>query len=107
MGPAGTRGDSEVHSRRRGTELEAALLQAAYAQLTMEGVASRAATSKSVLYRRWPNREALVLAAMRRLFVPISSQIPETGTLHGDVVGVLRQLQRRYGEVGTDILQDC
>ncbi len=50
-----------------------------YAQLTMEGVAARAGTSKPVLYRRWPNRAALVLAAMRRQVVPISSDIPDTG----------------------------
>jgi AcrR family transcriptional regulator len=75
-----------------------------YAQLTMEGVAARAGTSKPVLYRRWPNRAALVLAAMRRQVMPISRDIPDTGTLRGDVLGVLRQLRRRYREIGPDIL---
>jgi len=50
-------------TRRRGAELEAALLDAAwdelqavgYAGLTMEAVADRAGTSRAVLYRRWPN----------------------------------------------------
>ena len=54
-------------SRRRGTKLEDALLDAAweelqevgYTRLTMEAVAARAGTSKPVLYRRWPNRARL------------------------------------------------
>lgn len=106
---AGTR---EVLSRRRGVELEDALLQAAweevsevgYAQVTMEGVAARAGTSKPVLYRRWPNRAALVLAATRRQMVPMSREIPDTGTLRGDALSVLRQLRRRYRQIGPDIL---
>lgn len=106
---AGTR---EVLSRRRGVELEESLLQAAweevsevgYAQMTMEGVAARAGTSKPVLYRRWPNRAALVLAATRRQMVPMSSEIPDTGTLRGDVLSLLRQLRRRYRQIGPDIL---
>lgn len=93
-------------------ELEDALLQAAweevsevgYAQVTMEGVAARAGTSKPVLYRRWPNRAALVLAATRRQMVPMSSEIPDTGTLRGDALSLLRQLRRRYRQIGPDIL---
>ena len=61
-------------TRRRGSTLEAALLQAAwdelteagYAAFTMEGVAARAKTSRAVLYRRWPNRPQLVVAALGR-----------------------------------------
>jgi len=64
--------------RRRGALLERALLQAAwdelasvgYARLSMDGVAARAHTSKTVLYRRWPNRAALVVAAMRQHVQP-------------------------------------
>ena len=59
-------------TRRRGSKLEAALLQAAWDELTeagytaftMEGVAARAKTSRAVLYRRWPNRPELVVAAL-------------------------------------------
>ena len=60
-------------TRRRGPELENALLEAAYAELvegglaafTLDGVASRAHTSRPVLYRRWATREELVIAAIR------------------------------------------
>lgn len=87
------------HGRRRhGAELEDALLQAAwdevtsvgYANLTMEGVAARAHTSKAVLYRRWPGRAALILAAVRRRVIPITREVPDTGDLREDVLAVLR-----------------
>lgn len=109
---ASERGGREVVSRRRGAVLEDALLQAAweelsevgYAKLTMEGAAARAGTSKAVLYRRWPNRAGLVLAAMRRRVVALSSDVPDTGSLRGDVLSVLDQLRRRYREIGPDII---
>lgn len=104
--------DSGVRGRRRGPELEDALLQAAwdevsavgYANLTMEGVAARAGTSKTVLYRRWPKRAELVVAAFRRHVVPITSQIPDTGDLRGDVLTVLRQVRQHYQEIGPGII---
>ncbi|MEV6880175.1 TetR/AcrR family transcriptional regulator [Amycolatopsis sp. NPDC051128] len=66
---------AEVKTRRRGTELEDAILRAAaeelaesgYAGLTMERVAQRAGTNKNALYRRRPNRAALGVAAYRHL----------------------------------------
>lgn len=85
-------------SRRRGKALERALLDAAweelaetgYANMTMEGVAKRAGTSKPVLYRRWPSRAELVIAAVQfRMPEVTPGSIPDTGTLRGDLVAVL------------------
>jgi AcrR family transcriptional regulator len=98
--------------RRRGATLERALLQAAwdelvavgYANLTMEGVAARAGTSKAVLYRRWPGRPALVLAAMRQQAPLLSGEVPDTGTLRGDVLALLVRVSRRLSEVGPEII---
>lgn len=98
--------------RRRGAELESAILEAAweeltavgYANVTMEGVADRARTGKQVLYRRWRNRADLILATMRRRVVPIADDIPDTGELRGDVLALLRRMARRYHEVGPDIM---
>lgn len=102
-----TTGDKEhpTRSRRRGEILEAAILQAAwddlsdvgYDHLTMEGVAARAKTNKAVLYRRWANKAKLVVAALRK-FVPRSvNEIPDTGDLREDVrvllLGIARPLQ--------------
>ncbi len=84
--------------RRRGEELEAALLEAAwgeladagFAKLTMESVATRAKTGVAVLYRRWPNKDELVLAAIRHYGETRPVQVPDTGTLRGDVLALLK-----------------
>ena len=76
-------------TRRRGAALEAALLDAAwaelqdvgYARLTMEGVADRASTSRAVIYRRWPSRHELVIAALGHQQPIGRGRIPDTGSL--------------------------
>src|SRR6201992_1835695 len=97
-------------TRRRGAALEDALLDAAwdelqaagYQAMTMEAVADRAGTSRAVLYRRWPKRAELVLAALRR-HRPISSgEVPATGSLRGDVLTLLPQLSDRLAATGPE-----
>ncbi|TCC07400.1 TetR/AcrR family transcriptional regulator [Kribbella soli] len=98
--------------RRRGAELEAVLLDAAwaelmesgYAQLTMEAVAARAQTGKQVLYRRWRNRAELVIASMRHHAGSIVENVPDTGSLRGDVLGVLQQMADRFTQLGPDTI---
>jgi AcrR family transcriptional regulator len=100
----------EGSTRRRGATLENALLDAAwdelqstgYARLTMERVADRAGTSRAVIYRRWRNRAELVIAAMRHHQPVYSGGVPDTGTLRGDVLGVLRRASDRISEIGAD-----
>ncbi|KAB8187898.1 TetR/AcrR family transcriptional regulator [Microbispora catharanthi] len=83
--------------RRRGPELEAALLDAAwdelvevgFAKLTMESVASRASTGIAVLYRRWANKDQLVLAALEHYRNSHPVDVPDTGTLRGDLLAAL------------------
>ena len=95
---------TEAAPRRRGAALEAALLAATwtelaevgYADLTFEGVAARAQTSRMVLYRRWPDRAHLVLAATRRHVTSLTEDIPDTGVLRDDVLTVLRALVEHY-----------
>jgi AcrR family transcriptional regulator len=102
-------------TRRRGDVLLEALLDAAfaelsavgYAKLTMEGVAARAGTSKSVVYRRWPTRAELVIAALRRRAPMLSGELPDTGTLRGDLLAILRRLSRRLRELGPELLQEA
>jgi AcrR family transcriptional regulator len=109
---------TEAKSRRRGERLERAILDAAwaelievgYAKLTMEAVANRAETSKPVLYRRWPTRAELVLAAWRRR-VPAAPKPPDTGTLRGDLVTVFRRVLYRVdamtGEVVAGVMGEA
>lgn len=94
-------------TRRRGAGLEAAILEAAwgeltevgYAALTMEGVAARAKTSRAVLYRRWPSRPELVVAALRHHTDFTSPEEFDSGTLRGDMLALLRHMSTRVGEV--------
>jgi AcrR family transcriptional regulator len=99
--------ERKVASRRRGEELEQAILKATweefqevgFAKLSMEGVAKRAGTSKPVIYRRWPSRmELMVACATSRM--PTAGSIPDTGTLRGDTIAVLKLLRGRMFVVG-------
>lgn len=93
---------TETKSRRRGAELEQAILEAAwaelhavgYAGLTIEAVATRAGTSKPVIYRRWSSRAALVIAAWARN-VPVRQAAPDTGALRSDLLALFTRIARR------------
>lgn len=88
---------AEPRTRRRGEELEAALLDAAwqelaeagFARMTMESVAARAKTGVAVLYRRWPNKSDLVLAAIRHYGRTHPVEVPDTGNLRDDLIALL------------------
>ncbi|CUU55160.1 DNA-binding transcriptional regulator, AcrR family [Parafrankia irregularis] len=85
--------------RRRGAALEAALLDAAWAELTehgyanftMDAVVQRAGTSRPVLYRRWSDRHELVRATIIRALERDEITIPDTGSLRGDILTLMRQ----------------
>ncbi|MEU6154564.1 TetR/AcrR family transcriptional regulator [Actinosynnema sp. NPDC047251] len=89
--------------RRRGAELERAILAAAadeltesgYEGLTMDRVAKRAGTNKNTLYRRWPNRAVLGVAAYRHLMTK-AVDLPDTGELRADVLELLRGANRHW-----------
>lgn len=84
--------------RRHGEQLERALLDAAWAELTDNGyatftidaVAARAGTSRPVLYRRWPDKYALVRAAVAHAAERETVPIPDTGTLRDDTVALMK-----------------
>jgi AcrR family transcriptional regulator len=75
-------------ARVRSAVLHAALEELAaggYASLSIEGVARRAGVHKTTLYRRWGNRENLLLEALLQRgeeMVPI----PDTGSLRTDLL---------------------
>lgn len=58
-----------------------------YDRLTVDAVAAKARASKATVYRRWPSKAELVLAAfiegIRQVAVP-----PDTGTLRNDLLRV-------------------
>ncbi|MFD4458862.1 TetR/AcrR family transcriptional regulator [Nocardia sp. NPDC058480] len=99
-------------TRRRGTELEDAILRAAavelietgYAGLTMDKVAQRAGTNKNALYRRWPNRLALGIAAYRQLATTVD--VPDTGDLRDDALELLRRANRHWSSTLGAIMRE-
>lgn len=67
----------------------AELAEAGYSAMTYENVASRAGTSRPVLYRRWPTKPELVRAAITDHYRRNPVTLPDTGSLRGDVVELL------------------
>jgi hypothetical protein len=60
----------------------------------MESVASRASTGVAVLYRRWANKDELVLAALAHYRNSHPVDLPDTGSLRGDLLGALTSMGR-------------
>nr|WP_243869647.1 TetR/AcrR family transcriptional regulator [Amycolatopsis granulosa] len=81
----------------------AELVETGYAKLTIEGVAARAGTSKPVIYRRWPGRAELVLAAWQRR-VPKEGDLPDTGELRSDLLALMHRLVHRFDDTPRDVL---
>lgn len=87
--------DAESPWSSRECELLAVTLQLlqdhGYDRLTLDAVATTARASKATLYRRWPTKAELVLAA----FVEGTRQVavdPDTGTLRGDLLALGEQI---------------
>ncbi|MFE0461239.1 TetR/AcrR family transcriptional regulator [Kitasatospora sp. NPDC058965] len=100
---AATGQDETRATRRRGAALEQAILDAAveelaevgYQNLTMDGVATRAGTSKNVIYRRWPSRAALCVAAYLKMLPAAPEDTPDTGDLRTDSLALLTRVNDR------------
>jgi AcrR family transcriptional regulator len=99
-------------TRRRGDSLEVAILEAAwdelaavgYTHVTMERVAERAKTSKAVVYRRWHNRAELIIAAMRQHMGEQEIELPDTGSLRGDLLALLNRGVRSLEAIGAETI---
>lgn len=71
--------------------LDAALAELAdlgYGRLSMDGVARRAKAGKAALYRRWPAKQDMVLAAVTRVSLPVALS-SSTGDIRTDVVNLV------------------
>ncbi|MEU6711681.1 TetR-like C-terminal domain-containing protein [Nonomuraea sp. NPDC046802] len=67
--------------------------------MTYERVASRAGTSKPVVYRRYGTRAALVLASLHAVLAE-QRPMPSTGSLRDDLIARLEAAQARAAEIG-------
>lgn len=109
MSPTADTPPTAPRRRRRGPELERAILEAAWAELTeagftgltMESVAQRAKTGVAVLYRRWPRKDELVLDAMREYMNSRPVEIPDVGDLREDLVLMLGNINAARAELIT------
>ena len=83
--------------RPRSTEADAAILEATraalvdlgWSKLTMGDVAGRAGVAKTTLYRRWANKNELVVDAVAVLFDEL--ELPDLGSLQADIEHVVLQ----------------
>jgi len=99
-------------TRRRGAELERAIEDAVlaevqehgYAGATYERIATRAGTSKAVLYRRWPSKAEMILAATTSAQSGHLIPSPDTGSLAGDLRSLLRMMRSLVGQTSRETL---
>jgi AcrR family transcriptional regulator len=82
-----------VTSPLRGRAREDAILAAAaalvtevgYERVSVDAIAARARASKATIYGRWPGKAALIAEALRRQAERAAPEIPDTGSLRGDL----------------------
>jgi AcrR family transcriptional regulator len=87
--------------------LEKSLLEAAWevlsctglAGFTMEAVATKAGTSRPVLYRRWSSVHELAMDAIQHRAAENPVAIPDTGNLRDDLVQFLDQVCKQREEI--------
>jgi len=94
-------------TRRRGAELEAAVLDAAwdilsergYGALTYEALAQQAKTAKQVIYRRWPTKRELLFALLKHHGTVLPSTEVDLGSLRDDVLALMRNSNGRISDL--------
>lgn len=87
------------------------LSQVGYARLKLEAVARRAGTTKPAIYRRWPGRQDLVLAALVKRLDAGAIRVPDSGCVICDLVGAMDVFVAAFrrvpaGAMGA-LLADC
>jgi AcrR family transcriptional regulator len=96
--------------RPRDRQIDAAVLGATlavldrsgYGRLTIEEVARDAGTTKPAIYRRWPNRQRLVLAALGRRLG--EARAPDTGCTLCDLDECLKVFVRAFRRMPPGVL---
>src|SRR5271166_5756374 len=86
------------HEDKRVQRSKNAILAVTYKLLSEEGiggvsideVSRRSGVSKTTIYRHWPSRSALLLDACSK--IGIRPEIPDTGSLGGDVTALAANL---------------
>ncbi|MET4782265.1 TetR/AcrR family transcriptional regulator [Glaciihabitans sp. UYNi722] len=82
------------------------LAETGYDGMTIDMVAARAKAGKATLYRRWPSKGELVIdavACMKTGDIDYS-QLPDTGTLRGDLIAMIKPHSIEDGEKKLQIM---
>ena len=76
------------------------LAEAGFDGMTIDMVAARAKAGKATIYRRWPSKADLVLDAVvcMKAGELDAEHLPDTGTLRGDLVAMIRPRSIEEGE---------
>ena len=80
----------------------AVLDESGYGRLTLDEVARRAGTTKPAIYRRWPTRQQLVLAALGMRLG--SARAPDTGCTLCDVDECLKVFVKVFRRITPEVL---
>jgi AcrR family transcriptional regulator len=91
-----------VTSPLRGRAREEAILAAAaalvaetgYERVSMDAIAARARASKATIYRKWPGKAPLIAEALRRQAEESTPELPDTGSLRGDLRAAVTAVTR-------------
>jgi AcrR family transcriptional regulator len=93
--------DSRARILQAGLEL---LEEASFAEITADAIAERAGSSKATIYRWWPNKDAVLVEALREA-VAHELPFPNTGDLREDIRqnlnNFLKLVRGRRGRVFT------
>lgn len=93
--------------RPRSEQVEDAILDAvitllsedvSYDLLSMETIAAKAGVGKAAIYRRWANKEALVLATLARTFHATPRRAPEGVSVRADLIDLMKQMRTNITE---------
>ncbi|HTJ68042.1 MAG TPA: TetR-like C-terminal domain-containing protein [Actinospica sp.] len=88
--------------RPRSEQVEDAILDAViallsqnvnYDLLSMETIAAKAGVGKAAIYRRWANKEALVIATLQRTFHSTPRTAPAGDTVREQLIDLLKQMR--------------
>jgi AcrR family transcriptional regulator len=81
-----------------------------YAGLTLDELALRSGVAKTTVLRRWPSKAAVAAAGVERLALQ-SVDVPDSGTLHGDLEALLHgavdTFARGRGQFVTRLLREA
>jgi len=66
------------------------LAEGGYARATIDAVAARASIKRPAIYRRFPNRTAMVTAAVKDAFASAPLEVVETDDARRDLVRTLK-----------------